>query len=101
MQCLLIDSHFIDSPFRGQPTHRQSYKWTFHRHPTHLQGQLIDRAMLGANSLTACMKLGFQEPPTLSMKWAVNEMAVDESPPHRFIYLGPATLQELAYKKVY
>jgi hypothetical protein len=47
-------------------THRQGYKWTFHRHPTHLQGQLIDRAMLGANSSTACMKLGFQEPPLVA-----------------------------------
>jgi hypothetical protein len=33
---------------------------------THLQDQFIDRAMLGANSLTACMKLGFQEPPLVA-----------------------------------
>ncbi len=46
-------------------THQQDYKWTFHRHPTHRQDQLINMAMIGVNSSTACMKLGFQEPPNL------------------------------------
>ncbi len=65
-------------------THRQSYK-DISSHPTHRQGQLIEMAMLGVNSSTACMKLGLvlmswhlANLSTLSMSWAVDELAFDE-----------------------
>ncbi len=47
-------------------THRQGYKWAFHQHLIHRQGQLLNRAMLGVKSSTACMKLFLQEPPLVA-----------------------------------